>query len=319
MPITSQPQASDLHVDRLLSMVSVAYMNPDDAYVSDQVFPTLTVNNQTDQVARYKKEDFFKNVAQLRAPGTKSDGYGWRVDSALTYHCLQYATHIDVPDEVRGNADSPYAPDREASMLVTQRLKMKRELAWATDFFKTGVWGTDVVGGTGFTKWDNYGSSNPIIDFQTGVDTIHSTTAIEARNALFGRAVWNSLKHHPLLIDRIKYTQRGILSKDIIAALLDLDKIVVGNAIYATNQDGATEAYDYVFGKNCLLYYTPSRPGLMVPSIGYTFHWRVFGGLSAIRRVRLVEEMADRIIGYTAFDHKAIATDVGYFFSAAVD
>jgi len=318
MPTTSQPSAADLHVDRLLSMVSVAYMNPDDGYVADQVFPTIVVNKQTDQVAKYKKEDFFKNVAQLRAPGTKSTGYGWRVDSAVTYHCLQYATHIDVPDEVRGNADTPFAPDRDSTMLIVDRLKLKRELAWASDFFTTSVWGTDVTGGTDFTQWDNYGSSNPILDFQTGVDTIHSTTAIEARNALFGRQVWSKLRHHPLLIERIKYTQRGILSKDIIASLLDLDKILIGNAIYASNQDGATAAYSYVFGKNVLLYYAPARPGLMVPSCGYTFHWKVFGSISSIRRVRLVEEMADRLVGYTAFDQKAIATDVGYFFSAAV-
>ena len=55
---------------------------------------------------------------------------------------------------------------------------------------------------------------------------------------------------------------------------------------------------------------------------GYTFEWkgisRGLGTTTSIKTFRMEEIESDRIEGQIAYDHKAVATDMGYFFSGAV-
>jgi hypothetical protein len=318
---TRQPNAADVHVDALLTMLSIAFMNSPDAYIADKLFPSVTVAKQSGLIPEYRRDDAFRDVAQVRAPGTESEGHGFRVVHDQTYYCMDFATHVDVPDEVRANADDPYNPDRDATRMVINRLKLKREISWATDFFTTGIWTTDVTGGTNFTAWDNYAASDIIGDVQTGVDAVHRVTAVDPKKLAWGRQVWSKVRHHPDFLERIKYTQKAILTADLIASILDLDQLLVGNAIKATANEAAavaSQTYDYIFGNDALLLYVPAAPSLMTPAAGYTFHWSAFGALSWIRRIRDDKAMYDRIEGHTHFDQKKVGADLGYFFSGCV-
>jgi hypothetical protein len=311
-----QPNVADLHVDALLTMLSIAYMNEPDAYIADQVFPIVGVGKQSNKIAKYDKEFWFRDEAKLRAPATESYGSGYEVDTSDTYYCDNYAFHIDVPDEERANYDSPFDPDNDATRLVVEKLRLIREVKFAADFFVTSVWqggaaGHDLSAASHY-QWDDYANSDPLADVEVAREAIYSSTGKDMNKAVWGRAVWSKLKHHPDLIERIKYTQKAILTVDLVAALMEIPKIYVGKAIKAATVEGQTATYSYVFGKNALFLYTPDSPGLRVPSAGYTFHWNKFGGISYMRRVRDDKAQYDRIEGHTFFDQKAIGTDLGY-------
>ena len=311
-----QPTPQDLHVDALLTMLSIAYMNEPSVYIADQAFPVVTVGKQSNKIAKYDKEYWFRNEAKLRAPATESHGGGYEVDTSDTYFCENWSFHVDVAIEDRENYDSPFDPDNDATMLVVEKFRLVREAKFAADFFKTTVWATD---NSTATKWSDYGSSAPIQDVEAAREVIFSSTAKDPNKLVLGRAVWAQIKHHPDFIERIKYTQKAILTVDIVASLLEVDQILVGKAIASTTNEGiATQTVGYIFGKNALLLYTPARPGLRIPSAGYTFHWNKLGSLSFVRRINDAKTQADRIEGHTYFDQKAIATDCGYFFSAIV-
>lgn len=319
-----QPTANDLHVDTLLTQVSLAYMNEPGSYIMPSLFPVIAVNKQSDIIAEYNKDFWFRDEAKVRAPGTESDGGGFAVTKTKTYFCNNYAWHEDVADEDRRNYDSPFDPDADATALVTEKLRLREEISGSGALFTTGVWGTsgstDLTGGTDFTKWSDYGASDPITDIDiTARESIFSVTGKDPRTFAMGRSVWMILKHHPDLLERIKYTQRGLISKDLFAALLDLDEILVAQSIKATAAEGATsQTYSYIVGKVALLLYKPTRPGLRVPSAGYTFRWKVFGSEVAMFRIRMDARHADRIEGQIYFDHKQLATDCGVFMTTVV-
>jgi hypothetical protein len=309
-----QPDIRDAHVDQLMTILSSAYMNEAESYISDKIFPIVPVRKQSARIAKYTKADWFRDEAQLRAPGTETAGTGYTVNTTDTYFCDNFAVHKDVPDEVRENTDNPFDPDLEATMLVTDRLMLRREIAWATDFLKTTLWGTDkdLVA----APWSDYGLSDPIGDVETGKDAIHGYTAREANTLVIGRQVWTKLKHHPDFIERIKYTQRGVLTTEIVASILEVPRLMIGKAIKHTYDEGQTDAaaaYSYVMGKVALLMHVAARPALLTPSAGYTFHWSNFGALSFIRRLRNDFTQVDRIEAHTYFDHKAVGTDLGYY------
>ena len=309
-----QPDVRDAHVDQLMTMLSHAYMNESENYIADKVFPVVPVRKQSARIAKYTKADWFRDEANLRAPGTESAGTGFTVNTTDTYFCDNFAVHKDIADEVRENTDSPYDPDLEATLLVTDRLLLRREVSFATDFLTTSVWSKD--SDKTAAPWSDYGLGDPIGDVETGKDAIHGITAREANKAVMGRSVWSKLKHHPDFIERIKYTQRGVLTTEIVASILEIGQILIGKAIKNTYDEGQTDAaaaYSYIVGDSCLLLHVAPRPALLTPSAGYTFHWANFGALSFIRRLRNDFTQVDRIEAHTYFDQKAIGTDLGYY------
>ena len=316
-----QPTSSDVHVDAILTNISIAYLQNAANMIANRVFPSVPVEKQSDKYFTYTKGDWFRDEAQLRAPATESAGSGYSLSTA-TYSANVYAFHKDVDDQVRANADTPISPDRDATTFVTQRMLLRQEIDWNSSYFTTGVWDTDVVGGTNFTKWSNYTSSDPITDIETGKSTILSTTGFMPNTLVLGYDAFRQLKHHPEIVDRVKYTSSEVPGEATWARLFGVDRVLVAQAIKNAGAEGAADSFSLLHGKNAALYYVAPTPGILTPSAGYQFAWRgVSDGMGAnigISRFRLPELRADRIEAQMAWDYKVVSTDLGYFFSACV-
>lgn len=313
-----QPTVSDVHLDALLTNVSVAYMQSQEAFIASQVFPIVPVDKQSDKYRTYTKNDWFRDEAEKRQGATESVGSGYTL-SDTAYYCDKYAIHKDIDDDTRRNADSVHDLDSEASRFVTQRLMLRQEIQWVSDFFATGIWATDV---TPSNLWSAYATSTPIEDIETGKAAILSVTGMMPNTLVLGYDVYRQLRNHPDLIDRIKYTTSQTMTVEMMARLFDVDRVLVARAVKATNKEGATGTYSFTHGKNALLCYSAPEPGLMVPSAGYIFAWRgVSGPLNqtiGVKTFRMEHLESDRVEGQIAFDNKVIGSDLGYFFSGAV-
>ena len=322
-----QPNVASVHVNAPLTMVSIAYIQEAEGFISSQVFPEVPVMKQSNIYWKYTKNYWFSDEARLRKPGTESAGSGYEVDSTNTYHCYPYSFHKDIPDDVRGNADMGINVDRDATALVTQKLLIKKERIWATNYFTTSVWAKDYTGVASspstdqFTQWNDYTNSDPITDIETGRIYILSITGKMANKLVLGVEVFSKLKNHPDIVDRKKYTSGNSITKEILANLFEVKKVIVGYAIYATNDEGGTEAYSFINGKAALLVYAAEAPSLLEASGGYTFTWKALsplGTAAAIKTFRMEHLEADRVEGKYAFDMKLTASDCGVYFATAV-
>jgi len=322
-----QPNINSVHIDAILTNISVAYLQNQDNFIADKVFPVIPVDKKSNKYFTYTKNDWFRDEAQRRAPGTESAGGGYNLSTG-TYSCDVFAFHKDVDDQTLANADTPLNPLREATEFVTRRLMLRRELQWVSDFFATSVWGTDVTGvagtpSTGQTKqWSDYTSSDPISDIENAKSGILSATGMEGNTLVLGYDVFKSLKNHPDLVDRIKYTSSQTITTDMLAAMFDIPRVIVAKAVKATNNEGATEAYSFAHGKKALLCHVAPQPGLLTPSAGYSFSWTgVSGGLGATigtSQFRMESIKSDRVEAEMAFDNKVIGSDLGYFWDSIV-
>lgn len=329
------PAQSDLHVNVPLTNVSVAYAQSADLFIATKVFPRVSVQKQSDLFWKYSKSDFRRTDVERRAPSTESPGTGWNVTTD-TYFTHVYSVHKDIDDQIRANADSTFALDKEATNFVTNQLLLKRDLDWTSRYFTTGVWGTDLAGvaatpGTNqFLQFDN-ASSDPIklfSDLQTNF--MQENAGRKANTLVLGAHVINALKNHPDILDRIKYTQKGIVTEDLIASLLGVDKVLVSYATKTGTERGidakaqdADATYEFIAdSKSALLVHTPASPGLMTPAAGYTFTWSGYLGGNAqgtrIKRFRMEHIASDRIEGESTYDMKVVGSDLGVFMSAVV-
>jgi hypothetical protein len=269
MPL--QPAPGSLHIDQLLTSISVAYQNPE--YIVDKIFPVVPVNKQSDRVPKYDQSHWFRDEAKLRTPGTKSQRGGFSVDTTDTYFCDRYSYGFEIADEQRANQDAPFNMDRDGTEFATDKVLMRREVSFATNWFATGKWGTDKVGTTDFTKWSDYGGSQPLVDVAAYRDAVEALIGREPNMGVMGKLVQLQLRWHPDIVDLIKYGsgpgQPAKPTTEIIANVFDLDQVLIGRAIYTTSPEGTAEAsvtYTRVWGKNMLLLYTPGRPSLLTPA-----------------------------------------------------
>ena len=322
-----QPSINQVHVDAILTNISVAYMQRAENFIADKVFPIVPVSKKSDLYFTYTKNDWFRDEAQRRADATESAGSGYNV-ATDSYNADVFAIHKDVGDQTVSNADNPLNPMREAAEFVTHRLLLRRELQFVTDFFGTSVWDTDVTGVTTtpssgqFRQWSDYTSSDPLTDVEDGKATVLETTGQEPNTLILGYNVFRYLKNHPELVDRIKYTSSNVITSDMMARMFEVDRVLVAKAVKATNNEGATGAYDFAYGDHALLAHVAPTPGLMTPSAGYCFSWTgVSGGLGGTigtSQFRMESLKATRIEAEMAWDNKVVSADLGYFFNTAV-
>lgn len=316
-----QPTLSDVHIDAALTNLSVRFSQSSDMFIANSVFPMVRVQHRSDKYYTYDRSFWFKSDAQLRGPATESAGSGFEIGTD-SFSCDVYAIHKDVDDQTRANADSQITLDRDATEFVTQHMLQRREQAWVATNFTTGVWGTDVVGGTDFTVWDDFANSDPIGDLRDGVMAMAKLTAYKPNTLVIGPEVWNKLQDHPDFLDRIKYTQKGVVGTDLLAELIGLSSVKIAWSVKNTSAEGVAASYDFNLGKNALLMYVAGSPGLNTVSAGYTFVWSgLFGaGENGIRikRFRMEPIASDRIEAEEALDQKVVSTELGYFYSGAV-
>jgi hypothetical protein len=320
----ANPTPSDVHVDAVLTQISSAFMNDSTSYIADRVFPTVPVSKQSDAFFKYDRGDMLRSEAQLRGPGAESAGSGYRL-STDTYYAPVYAVHMDVADQMRANADAAINADRDATQYVMQQLMIKRDQEWAANFFTTGIWTGSTTGGdiTPGTLW-SAANSTPIEDVAEQAEAMISKTGVRPNKMVVGAQVHRVLMNHPDLLDRIKYTQTGIVTEDLLAAALGVDEYIVSRAINTTSaENAAATTTDFIVSKtDALLVYSNPTPSLMQPSGGYLFSWNGLLGAGAmgnrVKRFRMEHLAADRIEAELAFSAKLVAAECGVFFDDCV-
>lgn len=317
-----QPNVSQVHVDAALSDFSIAYIQDATNFIAGQVFPTKPVQHQSDKFFIFDSDDWRRDDAvKMRAPGEQAPRSGFRL-STDSYLADSWWTEVPISDLVKRNADAALGNlDEAATRLVTQRMLIRRERLFVANYFTTGVWGTDVVGGTDFTVWSDY-ASDPQKDIQEGQAKILEETGKEANCLTVGFRVHQALKRHPLIKDMYKYTSSASITEAMIANALELEKYVVAKASYNTNVEGAVAVTSFVAGANAMLTVSDGSPSIMEPCAGAIFDWSGLNGAAnsgvAIDSYYDVKTKDDIVRGEFAFDMKVTGSDLGYFFSGAI-
>lgn len=342
MPI--QPSRGDVHVNRPLTSVSLAFAQEADSFVADRVFPNISVSKQSDSYFTYDRGEFNRDEMRDRAPGTESSGGSYQI-STDTYNAVVRAFHKDIPDQVRANADSPIDLDREAAEYVTHKALIKREVTWVSQYFTPGApggtWTFDVdgvaSGATAAASFDptnasnndklqwNDAASTPIEDVRQGKRFVGESTGFRPNVMVLGRAVFDTLLDHPDIVGRLDRGQTAgpaMATREALAALFELDEILVMDGIQNTAIEGQTASHSYIGGKHALLCYRAPRPGLLTPSAGYTFSWTGLLGATPvgtrIKRFRQEAIESDRVEIQMAYAQKRVSEDLGYFFGSIV-
>lgn len=330
--MATQPTPNSVFIDPLLSDVAVAYMQSADRFISSKVFPSVPVQYPHGKYDIYDRDSWYRIAAKPRGPAEESAGSGYTLRQG-TYNVPVEAVHKDLDAQTVASAMPPEDPRRNSTRWVTLQLLLRKEQKWAQAFFKSGVWSTDVTGVTGsspgasqVTRWNDHTNSQPIEDVDNYMTVIEQSTGYTPNTLVLGKQVFIDLKNHPEILDRIKYTQTGVLTEQIIAEVFGVEQVLVARAIYEpqaeTTSPSTVPMTDYQFlvsSTSALLCYAAPAPSIEEPSGGYHFNWTGYLGASAegsvVYEIPVPLKKAVRIEGELATAPTIVAPDLGVMFN----
>ena len=309
------PDISMVHVDQALTNVSIAYHNAQ--FIADQVFQPIPVSKQSNKYFIYSK-DRFRIMDDARRPGARANEINWTL-STDTYFAEGHALAQAIPDELRANADQAIDVDVDTTETLTDLIYLQREIQVASVATDPAVV-TQTTALSGTSQWSDFSNSDPIAAIETQKSTIQKQIGQPPNALVVGYPVFLQLRQHPKIIDRFKYTQVGILQPDHLKSVFNVDYFLIGGAIKNLAKEGDPDNFDYIWGKNALLFYKPPTPGRRTVSLGYQFSW-LFGANTdgfLVKRYRDESRTADVVEVQLYYDAKVVAPNAAYLWTSAV-
>lgn len=319
---------SNVPIDVPLTSISVAAFQTAKGFIADQVFPIVPVETQTGLYYVFNEADLNRDTAQRRADASESAGDSFEL-SEDAFRCEVYALHKDVGDQLQANyRDVPGTPFNSAARFIVNKMRLRQELAFSESYLKAGVWGTDLEGiasGTPtadqFVQFDN-DAANPVDAIEEWKDRIYDATGLEPNVLALGKRAYTALRTHPDIREQFKYTTAENITQEMLANVLEIEKLVVSRGIYNTAKKGKGVSNTRIFDKGALLVHAAASPGVEVASAGYILQWtgisQGLGESIATKQFRIEERNADRVESQIAFDHKVVASSLGLFTANAV-
>ncbi len=257
-------------IDPILTEVARGYANLE--MIGMKLFPRVPVTSRGGKIITFGKEDFMLYSNLQRAPGqnTKRVQFGYLgAPYALADYSLEGQVPIETEQEARAvpGIDISQRTIVGVQNIIANRLEIA-QATLATTAANYGAGNKTTLSGT--AQWSDYsGTSDPIADVEAGKEAIRSQTGKYPNVMEISAAVFSKLKAHPKIIDRLKYTQSAIPTAAILAALFDIDEVVIGRSVYATDAGVFADTW----GKDVVLAYTPlgSLASQGQPSYGYTY------------------------------------------------
>lgn len=332
MPNNSGVQGTT-HVDRYLTNFSERYIQDDRKFIAMRASTNVPVLKQSDLFQRYPRGYFLRDDAQPRPLGGRPVQTGYKIDQD-TYLATEYALEHPIDDRLRANTDDQVNLDENGTSLLTGKMLIKADRIWATKFFTTGKWSQEFAGVASgpstdeFLRFDQAGS-DPIGVIDLYKDVMAQSTGFEPNTIVLGANVKRKLRLNDDIVDRIKYTQTGVVSEALLAALFEVDNVMTAKAIYnaadETTADDGGEDFQWIVDADAMwMGYIAPTAGLNSPTAIAHFGWNGlipgqgndFGGV--ITRGRDDRAYTDWIHSRMAFDIKQVSSDLGMFFTNVV-
>lgn len=253
-------------IDPILSTVAQGYRNAE--FIGDTLFPRVPVYASGGQIIEFGKEAFL-NYNLRRTPGaaTKRIQFGYL---GKPFALLQDSVEVPVPREFMRDAAAVPGIDlgtRSVALgmkIVTKSLEMD-QAAIATNAANYDVNHQLILAGA--SKWSAAGST-PSVDIANAREQIRGSVGIYPNTVVLSAKAFQAAINNPSVVGRFQYTTHDVITEQMLAALWNVDKVVVGKAISMTDGGVASD----IWGNNVILAYTNlGSQNAEEPSFGYTY------------------------------------------------
>lgn len=318
----SNPAIQSITVRGFIQDASIQFRNKD--YIADRVALIKDNVSKKAKIAKYRPGDWFRDEADVRAPGTRAKR-GSHVLDEVNINPVQYAFAKEVTDEdVEAEGDFNTPPinlQQDAVEFTADKIDLKKEKRVST-LIKDTTWADgNAAGEDAAGLWAPGGSNTMIADVRNGKATIREKTGMIPNVLVIDYETFDQLIEEATIVDKIKHTQTAVMTEELLARVLGLDEVIVAKAIENTDPkingaDSFTSAnvWETNAGKGgAFLFYRPPSMGLKVAAALGQFRCRMPNGQGR-RTMTWREEAEHQWVYETAEDTDIVAihANLGY-------
>lgn len=265
-----------------LTQVAQAVMPQDYDLIFEDVCPMAKAPGKQFKYTTFKWDEFFDvpdtRIGRVGAAPRVSFG-----SDDTEGECVNHGIEDEVPREdtqVANAHQTNFEPYDVAVEGVTGLMLLAREKRVATLLTTTSSYDAALrMPLSGGSMWSAPATSSP-------VKVIRAAAAkMMVRPNIFvcGKDVWTHLSQHPELVEAVthsgagKVNAAGVVSREAAATVLEVDRVVVGDAWHSTAKEGqADRMLKRVWGNNAMLLRSVPimGPRDRRPSFASTFQWR---------------------------------------------
>lgn len=325
------PQPQLAPVNPVLTAFGVAFLQSLDKFICDKVFPWRPVQNKTGRYNFYTLDDTLRDEIGELVGTSESKEVGF-TKTQKTYNTRRFGGRTFENDDLLSEWSGAVTPAQAITQHLLQKGMIRCEKMWHDGFFKTGVWGTDVVGtgddnaDTG--QWDRAG-----VDFvkriHVACDQVEGKTGFRPNTMVIGLQAYTQIINQTFYRNlRPEDTQWTAEQRSKLLTTLGLDRLHISRAVSTTSRLGVEKTNiqtGFMAGKSALLIYVEPNPTPLTPTAGATFTTRnrmgrALGQGMGFGVYRYVDQAKHAMVVDVRanWQHKVVAPEVGIFFSNIV-
>lgn len=315
-----------------LTNMGMNYFLKANNYFARSIFPICRVRQSADNYYKFTLEDLLRSGWQAKPAygkvmptviGESTDTYAVKV-----YQMIMGLDEIRETDVERRQAPG-FATDTRQMQTKTlaEQANIFQDEMFANSFFRSGVWANEMKGvdnttpgSSEFIKWTN-GNSDPIAFIADQKLAMQEKTGRMPNRLAMGANVFNALRKHPGILDRVKYggstANPASVTKNVLSQLFEVDEMSVMMSIHNKAKQGKDADMSFIADPNAiLLAYATDSPSVNEPSAGYIFQWDMLGNGQTMPIFHYPGENgthSEYIEGLMAFDMRKTADDLALF------
>lgn len=263
---------ASVHGSTFLANMSVQYVN--EAYIGDDLVPIVPVAKLTDEYPIYPKRD------RLAVPDDSMKGRSHANEvsdtrSSGTYTCVGRGLKKALEKKVVDNQDDVFDEMMDLNDQVSDMMAFARESRSMTLLTTSGNYGGNTAAVAAADRWNSTGGGDPVLRIRTALHECWRGNGAGKMIGFCPLSVYLVLGTHPAILDLTKYTSAGIVPRQVLAQVFELDDLLVAKAWTDTANEGQTESISRLVTSKCFgIVRVAANPTKRNASFAYNFRFK---------------------------------------------
>ena len=265
---------SSASLNPVLAQLLTNYLVPDSAFVGTRIAPYFFTSEQAASYYVFDKENLASSPLLIdRAPSTEYPREQLKLSQDL-YGCTNRGVEIPVDDEERRKYASAFSADDAAMRRIRNIIKVNHERR-----IYNKVTGGTFTSTSPTNKWDDHTvdvnsvpTSLPVEDIDIARNAIYTACGMEPNLLILPRSVFYALKEHPEILNKIKYSQKGIITVDLLSEVFNIP-IAIAGGLDNSAADGQAVVTAGIWSDTVWLGVVGAANDLQSPTAIRTFVW----------------------------------------------
>ena len=254
-------------VNKLLTNVSNKIVPQ--GFIAEQILPVINVVQTSGLLGAYGN-NHLRISTSLTIGKNKVPRVDTRSYSTQTYTVADHGLSDIITKADYANVEAPFDAENDTTIELITKLQLEKEKGLADTLSDTATI-TQNVTLAGTDQLSDYTNSDPLSRFSTARTTIYGSVGVAPNIAIMSWITYNTIRYHPDLLVNLgyNYDRPGGLSEQELARALDVERVLIGKAVYDSSVEGQSSSITSVWGKHIIFAYCPATAAKGQVSLGY--------------------------------------------------